>query len=67
MRRLTIKVLVMFLTLLLGIVVSAVRSVRVQVPVVDRQTEEYAVVSKLKPASIPGARGASTPPVIMTS
>jgi hypothetical protein len=37
----------MFLTLGLGIVVTAVRSGRIQAPVVDRETEEYAVYSGL--------------------
>jgi len=47
MRRLTINVLVMFFTLALGIVVTAVRSCTVQAPVVDRGTEEYVVYSGL--------------------
>jgi hypothetical protein len=47
MRRLTTNVLVMFLTLGLGIVITALMSGRVQAPVVDRENEEYAVYSGL--------------------
>ncbi|HLE64009.1 MAG TPA: hypothetical protein VI750_12745 [Pyrinomonadaceae bacterium] len=47
MRRFTINVLVMFLTMALGTVVSLVRSGSIPAPIVDRETEEYAVYSGL--------------------
>jgi hypothetical protein len=47
MKRLTINLLVMFLTMALGIVVTALRSGSFQAPLVDRATEEYAVDSGL--------------------